>query len=117
MELKKFKINGKAVEFVNAYRNTRSGFAHDSTIFINNCQYGTATCIYYNRTWERYCYQSVMRKLVRQLEEERISYLKGKFKQEHNYTKFTPKRVAEFESATKDDSELKLFAKLLKALQ
>jgi hypothetical protein len=116
MELKKFKINGKAIEFVNAYRNTRSGFAHDSTIFINNCQYGTATCIYYNRTWERYCYQSVMRKLVRQLEDERIERLKNRFKEVHGYTKLTSKRTEEFEAEIKDDSELKLYAKLFKAL-
>ena len=49
MELKKFKLNGKSVEFVNAYRNTRTGFAHDSTLFIDNREYGSATAIYYNR--------------------------------------------------------------------
>ena len=117
MELKKFKINGKAIEFVNAYRNTSSGFAHDSTVFINNCQYGKATCIYYNRTWERYCYQTVMEKLVRQLEDERIERLKNRFKEVHGYTKLTPKRKEEFESEIKGDEELKLYSKLMKALR
>ncbi len=116
MELKKFKLSGKSVEFVNAYRNTRTGFAHDSTLFIDNREYGSATAIYYNRTWECYCYQSVMQKLVRQIIDERITYLKNKFKWEHNYSKLTADRQKELDSIVKADPDIKFARKLLKAL-
>ena len=34
MELKKFDVNGKQVEFVNQWRGNRSGFVHETTLFI-----------------------------------------------------------------------------------
>ena len=38
MEIKKFTVGDKEYEFVNEYRNTRHGFAHDTTLFINNVE-------------------------------------------------------------------------------
>ena len=116
MELKKMTIDGKEVEFVNVYRNTRSGFAHDTTMFINGRQYEQATCTYYNRTWECYAYQTVMQKAVRQMVDSRKEYLKDKFKRENNYSKLTSKRQSELDDIIKTDEEVIFADKILNQL-
>ena len=59
MEIRKLK-NG--FQFVNNWRGNRSGFVHETTLFDNyGRQLATNKCQYYNRTWECYEYQSVMR--------------------------------------------------------
>jgi len=116
MELKKFKILGKEIEFVNQYRNTRMGFAHDTTLFVNGSQYGTATCTYYNRTWECYTYQTVMLRVVEELRECRRKWLLSEFKAEHGYQKMTDKRTAEFKEIFDKDEEVKLYRKITEKL-
>jgi hypothetical protein len=60
------------IEFKNSARNTRSGFAHDTQMFINGRLEQTATCHYLNRTWESYAFQSVMKQAVYlRIEQER----------------------------------------------
>jgi hypothetical protein len=44
--------------------NTRYGFRHLATLLRNGHEIGKAKACYYNRTWERYAYQSVLRHLV-----------------------------------------------------
>ena len=117
MELNKFKVSGKEIEFVNSSRNTSSGFAHDSVLFIDNVQRGKYTVHYLNRTWEAYRYQSVMIGLVRGLIEDRKKYLLGKFKTEKGYSKLTAKRSEEFEATIKDDAGITLYNKILAKLR
>ena len=64
MEIRKIKVNGREYQFVNDSRNTRHGFAHDTTLFIDGREYGRASCHYLNRTWECYRYQTVMKKCI-----------------------------------------------------
>lgn len=49
---------GHDVRFVCDSRNTRNGFAHDATLFINDCRVSDGHCYYLNRTWERWNYES-----------------------------------------------------------
>ena len=117
MEIKKFNIDGKEIEFVNESLDTRNGFKHVTTMFINNCEYGRNTCYYLNRTWECYRYQTVMRGCVRNLIEIRIENLKSNFKFENGYLKMTAKRNEEFEKYIANDAELKFYNKLLDKLK
>ena len=54
MEIKKFNIDEYEFEFVNESYDTRNGFKHVSTLFMNNCKQIENTCHYLNRTWESY---------------------------------------------------------------
>lgn len=117
MEIRKFEINGKQVEFVNQSRGTRSGFAHDTTVFINGCQRREATCHYINRTWERYTYQSVMMQAVWLLEEAEENYLREKFKREKGYNKLTAKRKLEFTEILDNNEDIKFYRALREALR
>ncbi len=54
-----FKIT-KNIEVVCESQNTRSGFRHLATLFIDGVEKDKAKCTYLNRTWERYEFQSVL---------------------------------------------------------
>ena len=113
MEIKKFNIDGKEIEFVNESFDTRHGFKHVTTMFINNCKYGSNTCYYLNRTWECYRYQTVMRGCVQNLIEIRIENLKSTFKNQYGYSRMTAKRNEEFERWMGHDNVADFYVKLL----
>lgn len=116
MQIRKFEIDGKAVEFVNEYRNTRYGFAHDTHLFVNGHEYKEATCHYINRTWERYAFQSVMRQAVYLCKEDRENYLKDVFKTNKGYVKLTAKRAEEFKAFLEMDNEYRFYNRLMEEL-
>ncbi len=61
--MKIFKIN-KTIEIVCDAENTRSGFRHLATLFIDGKETVKGKCTYQNRTWERYEFQSVLSNVV-----------------------------------------------------
>lgn len=77
------------IEFKNSYRSTRSGFAHDTQMFIDDQLEMNATCHYLNRTWESYAYQSVMKKAVRLRIEMERSKLVEEYKRTNNRKRIT----------------------------
>ena len=44
-------------------KDTRSGFKHEATLFINGNEIRKTKICYLNRTWERFQYESVLNKL------------------------------------------------------
>jgi len=44
--------------------NSRSGFKHVATLLKNGEDIATTKCLYFNRTWERFQYESVLCKLI-----------------------------------------------------
>ena len=78
--MKIFKVNDK-VSIVCESQNTRYGFRHLAHLIKNNNEVDKAKMCYYNRTWERFEFESVILELIHktdQLTEEE----KTKFKQE-----------------------------------
>lgn len=113
MEIKKFEIGSRHVEFVNDSASTRNGFKHMTTLFVNGCQCGQNTVHYLNRTWECYPYQTCMRGCVRELLENRIENLKSDFKFKNGYMKMTAKRNEEFEKWISGDEVCEFYNELL----
>lgn len=69
MEIRKLS-NGW--QFVNNWRGNRSGFVHETTLFNENGnELGSCKHQYYNRTWECYQYQSVMKSCICNLIEKK----------------------------------------------
>ena len=116
MTIRKITINGNAYEFINDSRNTRSGFAHDTTLFKNGEEIGRATAIYYNRTWECYRYQTVMKKCVRGLIDEKYNDFIVAYKAENNIKRLTAGKRAEADRIFEDLAEVKELRELLKQL-
>ena len=52
-EYKNFKIVG------DTFSNSRN-WGHTAVVFQGNCELSKSKAVYYNRTWERYTYQSVI---------------------------------------------------------
>jgi hypothetical protein len=63
-QTKTFKVNDK-VEIGCESVGTRYGFRHDAFLMVNGVQYGNkAKCCYYNRTWEKFEFESVLHKAI-----------------------------------------------------
>ena len=60
-----FKIN-ENMEIVCDSVGTQYGFRHDARLFVDGCDVEKAKICYYNRTWERFEFESVIMKLIDQ---------------------------------------------------
>lgn len=80
MTIREFNIDNANFKFVNSSRNTRHGFAHDTTLFINNNEITAESAFYLNRTWETYRYQTVMLNAVYNLKKDRAAAIKAAYK-------------------------------------
>ena len=58
-----FKVNNN-ISIVCDCVSTRYGFRHDAKLFVNGYATEKAKCCYYNRTWERFEFETVISKLL-----------------------------------------------------
>ena len=117
MEIRKITVNGREYEFINSSRNTRNGFAHDTTLFIDGRESGQSSCHYLNRTWERYRYQSVMRRCVTNMfAEERYKFIEN-YKSENNIKRMTAEKRVEAEQSFYNLPEIKELQEVYKLLE
>lgn len=98
--------NRNEYEFVCEFKNTRNGFKHICNLFVNNRHVETAECIYYNRTWESYTYQTVMYRAIEKLILDRTNELENEFKMVNGYARMTKKRREEFNSVLNADEKI-----------
>lgn len=104
--LRKITVNGKEYDFVCTWRKNRSGFVHECELQNNGRWLADTKAQYYNRTWETYSYQSVMRNCVSILKARREAEIKSNFMTENHYGRLTENRKVELEKLYKADSEL-----------
>lgn len=98
--------NGYNFKFVCESRNTRNGFAHDCTLFINGNEYEKVSCFYLNRTWEEYQYQTVCKKAIDNEAEWKTARLKSIYKAENHLCRISARAQAELEQIYADDEFL-----------
>lgn len=75
--MKLFKFSNRSIakgySVVCEIKSTRSGFKHEANMFDpSGRQCGFAKCIYYNRTWEAYEFESVLYNVATLQQDERI---------------------------------------------
>lgn len=92
MSITKKVINGNEYMFVNSSRGNRSGFVHETELYQNDRLISEYKIQYYNRTWESYQYQSVMRGAVNILIGEMQESYKENWKNVHGFKKLTEAR-------------------------
>lgn len=92
MTIRKIEINGREYQFVNESRNTRSGFAHDATLFRDGNEIAKASCHYLNRTWECYRYQTVMQRCIGDFIEICLENTIRWYKREHDIKRLTAEK-------------------------
>ena len=61
------KVNGKEIEFRCYTTDTRSGFCHTAHYIGWEYDLTDTKASYYNRTWERFEYESVLKKAIEKL--------------------------------------------------
>lgn len=94
-----YNVDGHEARFECSTRDNRSGFVHEATLFIDGDRIGSASIQYYNRTWERFTYQSVMFDVVdTALEADRSAALEA-WKAARGYKRLTKQRAEEYEAA------------------
>ena len=60
--MKTFKVNNN-IRIECKSESNKKGFIHRAKLFSNDEELGKVSIQYYNRTWEEYTFQSVLRKL------------------------------------------------------
>ena len=103
------EINGIEFTFACESWNDRTSWGHKVTLYKNNAIISTAKIRYYNRTWERYQYQSVIKSVIFNIIARIKADLKIYFKRLHNYKVMTKKRAAEFSEYLTQNSEFNLY--------
>ena len=88
-------INGNEYTFINNSRGNRSGFVHETKLYKNNALIGQNKVQYYNRTWECYTYQSVMKGVVYTLINAEYEAFKNEYKERHNIKRLTKAKETE----------------------
>lgn len=100
-------INGREYLFINNSRGNRSGFVHETELMRDNWIIGKNKVQYYNRTWEVYTYQTVMKGLVSSLMESEKEEYKTEWKNKHGVKRLTEaKRKVMEEEFKKNPPEL-----------
>ena len=107
-------VNNKKYSFNCRTESNYNGFKHIATLYIDDNCVSRSSRQYYNRTWERYEYQSVMIDLIKEQMEVLDSWYLDKFKTEKGYKRMTDKRKLEFSDYIAFDT---VYERELKELQ
>lgn len=62
-----FDTDKEIWDFLCESQDTRNGVKHVCTVYKNGAKMETATCRYYNRTWEAFEFQSVLAKAAQKV--------------------------------------------------
>jgi hypothetical protein len=116
MTIRKIKVNGNEYQFVNSSRNTRSGFAHDTTLFKNDYEIAEASCHYLNRTWECYQYQTVMMCCINEEIDREYNRFIDHYKYTNGIKRMTAEKRAEADKEFESREDIKELRKVYKKL-
>ena len=117
MDMYKLNIDGKEIMFLNSWRGTRSGFMHETKLYIDGWPASSGRCRYINRTWERYAYQSVMLQAVHTLQEVETEREKAFFLKINGYKNMMKHRKPAFMEYLANNEELSFYNKIEEALR
>ena len=107
MDIRKITVNGREYEFVNSSRNTRNGFAHDTRVFVDNYELGRASCHYINRTWEYYRYQTVMKRCISNIIEEKEENYIAVYKADNGIKRLTAEKRGQVQTEFYEQENIK----------
>lgn len=109
------EINGVKFTLVCESWQTKTAWGHKVSLYRNESFFvGSAKIRYYNRTWEKYQYQSVIKSVIYNAIEEIKAAAKKAFLALHNYKVMTKKRAAAFLEYLKEDNEYNIYNELFK---
>lgn len=90
MEIKKIICkNGREYNIVNEYWETSRAWGHKSTLIAPWGEVESRKVRYYNRTWERYTYESCMSGLIETILEDNLKSYITEYKEKNDITRLT----------------------------
>lgn len=90
MEIKKIICkNGREYNIVNEYWETSRAWGHKSTLIAPWGEVESHKVRYYNRTWERYTYESCMSGLIETILEDNLKSYITQYKEKNDITRLT----------------------------
>lgn len=115
--LKEITVDGRKVVFYNRSENTRNGFKHISEMFIDGENVSKGTRQYYNRTWEKYQYQSAMKTAVYNSINENRKSIEYSYRLENSINRMTKKHRENLEMILVQDNRLIFLNKIVEQLE
>lgn len=106
------EINGVIFTLVCEFWTARNSWGHKVTLYQSTKIIGRAKVRYYNRTWERYQFQSIIKSVIYNAIEEIKATAKKVFLNLHNYKVMTKKRAAVFFEYLKQDKTYNMYNEL-----
>ena len=97
-------INDSEYIFFNESWSVGMRWGHKTTLHENGVEITEARARYYNRTWEAYQYQSVMKNAVYKLINELLFYAIVKYKFENNIKRLTQEKKEIVKTQLKKDN-------------
>lgn len=120
MEIKRLKINMQGhehdVQFINNTWETSYAWGHETTLFVDDFEINYSKCRYYNRTWERYAYQSVMKSCVYNHLANLKHYFINDYKSKNNIKRLCGKKLEDCNEKLHENYTYSLFEKIYKEL-
>lgn len=96
MEIKKIICkNGREYNIVNEYWETSNSWGHKSTLIAPWGEVESHKVRYYNRTWERYTYESCMSGLINTILEDNLKSYITQYKEKNDITRLLADKKAE----------------------
>lgn len=92
----KREINGKSFTILCDYWGTRNSWGHEAALYVDSKKIKSYKIRYYNRTWERYTFQSVINACIYSALKELKEELKVIYKKEKGFKLLTEARKADF---------------------
>ena len=90
MEIKKIICkNGREYNIINEYWETSRAWGHKSTLIAPWGEVESHKVRYYNRTWERYTYESCMSGLINTILEDNLKSYITEYKEKNDITRLT----------------------------
>lgn len=108
-------INGVKFTIVCESWQIQNSWGHKVSLYRNySFLVGSAKIRYYNRTWEKYPYQSAIKSVIYNAIAEIKAAAKKVFLSMHDYKILTKKRAAAFLEYLEKDKEYNIYNELLK---
>jgi len=108
-----YKINGHEYLIHSRTVNSRTGFAHVSTLVRDGNEIETKRVNYYNRTWESYQYRTSMRLVVEAAMKRELDSLIDHYKRESGLRRLSAAKKEELSNSTTLMLDLKELMKQL----
>lgn len=71
-----FVVDTKSLHIICATYDTRSGFAHECTVFSNDGESWEFHINYYNRTWESFDYESLLKRAASEISKDKAEEIR-----------------------------------------